>query len=1097
MAEACDRWLQELEKKVNARLAELNPVDGRYAISKCQVYADFNDVDQFSKFKGGRIEDERNKAWDKSQIKAESDKVEGYRDDNDNQQKCQQAIRELTDENINNWINNYFAEINVASQGVPPGCDEDVATAQAKAAQEKAEEEVLVRRRKCPGRADIRSSTQECRDLALAEANLKQRSDAVAAATLESLSGRSQSVSFKEQCFLLGEIYGIARRKEELDEFVTDLVQDPPQPKSAWRKELKPLPYPNGINEEGKNASLTVQGDPFAFINKLTQNFKDRRHFFEMTPAQISNLQPMIRLFKVIENKDKPGVEDEVEMQFDTHLTQTDLTQYFKNSYSRGTGVGIKDFVISYEAENPFSITKSIRAKLTLHALSFDDLLRERVGPNNEKYSYIDLALKTGGESTYNKIRQLQHNQANNKIDSKSLEAIENLQKLLFRLKAVVGWALPTGNLAGIIDGNGPTESELKTAIDQSCISINLTPTVHEFNFDESGRVDFVINYLAYVEDFFDQPKFNIFSDQEVAARQLVRNLQVKKWNKQCKADEVAKLRKDQKEQVEEDRQQAMRTLVKQAMDSGKICYITMPFADMSAYDRDGPLLADSGIYDSYLDQITEGPTAPPLSSAATPNAADAQALIEEAKEAMIASINEGATASELPPLDALQTISFIYLGDLIDIILENIGGLLNEMAIGTLIDEALGIQNAPGIEGIPLLTAPGARDPLPTDSSEFYTEAEIQKNNYKRYLENFKRYRLVLGPLELNNASKGGEVVESKFVSLSDVPISLRYFLEWLTNKMLKKQEVNYPLTKFTNDLINELLRNFLNNDECFNNEARQSTRLGQSALTAYMSEDNGIDEISEALANQYDKLPSEPPRVPRRLRMSLVEPNDTPVLSVNGNRDVAIQNPGKAKEINYMVYYASRVQPVELMNGDYDEDHDRGVWHYGIGRDRGIVKNIQLKRTNSPGLKEVRFEQEGYDGLRQLREVYDVTIDCYSDVSAFPGNYIYVAPGSFSPGAASNGIDLTQFGIGGYYMIIRSEHSYGPGRAETIITAKWVAQVEKATAIGIDGEEESSSNKCPADSAGSDRSVSETNSITDAVMGFLGLDIPTEPTP
>ena len=72
---------------------------------------------------------------------------------------------------------------------------------------------------------------------------------------------------------------------------------------------------------------------------------------------------------------------------------------------------------------------------------------------------------------------QLQHHQANNKIDSKSLEAIENLQKLLFRLKAVVGWALPTGNLAGIIDGNGPTESELKTAIDQSCISINLTPT--------------------------------------------------------------------------------------------------------------------------------------------------------------------------------------------------------------------------------------------------------------------------------------------------------------------------------------------------------------------------------------------------------------------------------------------------------------------------------------------------------------------------------------------------------------------------------------------------------------------------------------------
>ena len=78
---------------------------------------------------------------------------------------------------------------------------------------------------------------------------------------------------------------------------------------------------------------------------------------------------------------------------------------------------------------------------------------------------------------------------------------------------------------------------------------------------------------------------------------------------------------------------------------------------------------------------------------------------------------------------------------------------------------------------------------------------------------------------------------------------------------------------------------------------------------------------------------------------------------------------------------------------------------------------------------------------------------------------------------------------------MIIRSEHSYGPGRAETIITAKWVAQVENAVAIGINGEEESSNNKCPADST--NRTVSENNSITDAVMGFLGLDTPTEPIP
>ena len=39
---------------------------------------------------------------------------------------------------------------------------------------------------------------------------------------------------------------------------------------------------------------------------------------------------------------------------------------------------------------------------------------------------------------------------------------------------------------------------------------------------------------------------------------------------------------------------------------------------------------------------------------------------------------------------------------------------------------------------------------------------------------------------------------------------------------------------------------------------------------------------------------------------------------------------------------------------------------------------------------------------------------------------------------------LNLTQYGIGGYYMIIRSEHEFGPGEANTKITAKWVNEVD-----------------------------------------------------
>jgi hypothetical protein len=67
------------------------------------------------------------------------------------------------------------------------------------------------------------------------------------------------------------------------------------------------------------------------------------------------------------------------------------------------------------------------------------------------------------------------------------------------------------------------------------------------------------------------------------------------------------------------------------------------------------------------------------------------------------------------------------------------------------------------------------------------------------------------------------------------------------------------------------------------------------------------------------------------------------------------------------------------------------------------------------------------------------------------FPGCYIYIDPRGWTPGDTrwiSDGnktYDITEFGIGGYYMIIRSTTKFAAGQAETSITAKWVQNLEK----------------------------------------------------
>jgi hypothetical protein len=159
-----------------------------------------------------------------------------------------------------------------------------------------------------------------------------------------------------------------------------------------------------------------------------------------------------------------------------------------------------------------------------------------------------------------------------------------------------------------------------------------------------------------------------------------------------------------------------------------------------------------------------------------------------------------------------------------------------------------------------------------------------------------------------------------------------------------------------------------------------------------------------------------------------------------------------GPENENHFFIFYAGRSAPPELLKGERSQDQKNGVFHYIMGRDRGIVKTIKLNKTDSPGLKEVRFEQEGYQGLYQLREIYDVNIETFCNIHAFPGTYIFVEPRGFSPSLGQFKIDefdLTDLGIGGYYMIISSEHDFGPGKMNTSITAKWVQS--------LDSEEES----------------------------------------
>jgi hypothetical protein len=818
----------------------------------------------------------------------------------------------------------------------------------------------------------------------------------------------AEQIIYNEQCFLLAGLLPIINQKITAEQTGTGSA--------------RPLPYV----ENDTNATLLVEGDPYGFINKLTQ-YDTTQYFHDMATRDISSLQPMIHLYKITSAKN--GEPQEQRIHFATSPgykwphgqgNMSELKMFLKDKGQRGFGAGIKDFTFTYEGSNPFGVKKSIKAKLTIVANTFQELLVDRGG-----YSYIDLALKTG--ISEKKRAQIAKKKSQKQEDIDRIE--DALAKLDFRLKAVVGWAKPEGALGGF------SSNLILDAINNSYITLNLTPTIHEFGIDQMGRVTFTINYLAYVEDFFDQPSFNIFSSNIEAMKGIIsRKVAYKALSKKCKGEEITKLKEQDKDKISKEKADSMSSLIKALIDGEKIKYITLTREQLDDFNKRGPaFFKDTGFKVQVNDDLDTSNLNGALAQAFQKGVSGSD---DKAKQALHVSL--------LATDPTQEQLAFFYASDLIDVVLSGIGKYLKDMP--TVI-----------------------KDP----KSVFTTNTEITPEDRKRELEKlvqfekrFRKLRVLLGPIELNDGN------DISFVTLGDLPIAVKYFGDWLTKKVSAKDSAFYTLTKFLNDFFNDLVREFLNNDRCFLYSFKQKTRIQQTSLCSYRRSNQPYDEITTIMTDWNRKLAktklSKAP-MSRSYLSGLYKASNRgkgPILNIAGYRGKAGGNPGVSLQTDWLIYFVGRTQPTERMNGIKSEDLKNGIYHYMVGRDKGIVKTIDLQKTDTPGLTEVRFEQEGYDGLEQLRLVYDTTIKTYANVQAFPGTYIYVDPYGFAPSiltADGNSFDLTKFGIGGYHMVTRSEHSFGAGKAESTITAKWVAQIDRTGDPGKPaGASDGSPSKC-----------------------------------
>jgi hypothetical protein len=202
------------------------------------------------------------------------------------------------------------------------------------------------------------------------------------------------------------------------------------------------------------------------------------------------------------------------------------------------------------------------------------------------------------------------------------------------------------------------------------------------------------LNYLAYVEDFFDQPMFDIFTDVQAKKDQIIRKLSYSALNSKCETKGIPDLLNtdDAKAKIEEEKVQNFQSLMNNMIAEDRVRLFDIGINDLTKYRAGGPLQdIDPALMDNFLSKYVYGieqlvakpdedlseATGEPYVKTAQILTGVQQAILKDQIEVSVPSGEEDKTSTaasnaeiaQLLGSDPIQTIPFFWVSDLVDVI--------------------------------------------------------------------------------------------------------------------------------------------------------------------------------------------------------------------------------------------------------------------------------------------------------------------------------------------------------------------------------------------------------------------------------------------
>lgn len=345
--------------------------------------------------------------------------------------------------------------------------------------------------------------------------------------------------------------------------------------------------------------------------------------------------------------------------------------------------------------------------------------------------------------------------------------------------------------------------------------------------------------------------------------------------------------------------------------------------------------------------------------------------------------------------------ISYFYLGDLIDSIIED------NAAIGNKGELAKMIKN-------PYITF--LADVEVTDPLRLYWADNIEETLCGDTAEEEELISQLRAKGSIPPAGEGTKIR----INIGSIPIALDQFNIWFKNHVIKSQRNSYYLMHFLKDLCAYLIGPALK-QACFESNIVNEIRFDTSIVHFHNKKSKSQLKIH-----------------PNTLKQYTVHDLAQAIGETTPNND--IPSPGMSKEqrdkmdmTTGLVLYSTDARP-KNRHGDLEEDLKDGIYHHYLGSSAGLVKKINFRRTDQAYLREAKIQRYGHLGAQQLRELYSATIDMVGNTLFKNGQYTYIWPTSMVAGQD----DMAKLlGLGGYFLITGVSHKISPSGYDVSVTA------------------------------------------------------------